>query len=189
MVPHFQHYDEVLEADNIAAAVPDFAGHEEIPPAVVNHGQAWYDEGEVGVDVGISHRRTRLLWPGNPNDPHGHQPLRPMLEYFKLMYPMILNQSMLEHTNAMLAKTRNSPTNIKEMFKYFGMRLNMTLDRTCVNIPDYWMTEETEGSTFVPPNYGRFVMTRHRFQTLSRCMRFDTFDEGVVNEVRESANN
>ena len=91
---------------------------------------------------------------------------------------------MLEHTNAMLASTRNSPTNVKEMFKYFGLRLNMTLDRTGVNIPDFWMTDDIEGSTFVPPNYGRFGMTRHRFQTLSRCMRFATFDEGIINEVK-----
>jgi hypothetical protein len=47
-----------------------------------NHGQVWYDEGEIEVDIGLSNRRTRILWPGNPNDPEGPQPLRPFLEYF-----------------------------------------------------------------------------------------------------------
>jgi hypothetical protein len=186
MIPDFLPNEIGAQEENNGNNVPNDDDNDPnaVPPAVVNHGQPWYDEGEVTIDLGMCHRRTRLLWPGNPNDPNGPQPERPILEYFKLMYPMMHNQSMLEHTNAMLASTRNSPTNVKEMFKYFGLRLNMTLDRTGVNIPDFWMTDDIEGSTFVPPNYGRFGMTRHRFQTLSRCMRFATFDEGIINEVK-----
>ena len=107
-----------------------------------------------------------------------------MLDYFKLMYPMILNQTMLEHTNAMLPSLRNAPTTVKELFKCFGLGLNMTLDRTCANIPDFWMTDDVEGTTFDPPNYGGFGMTRHRLQILSRCLRFATYDEGIINKVR-----
>jgi Transposase IS4 len=163
----------------------------EVPPAPPNdgavsnnHGQVWYDKGEIEVDIGLSNRRTRILWSGNPNEPQGPQPLKPFLEYFKLMFPMTINQQMLDHTNASLAAHRFATTTTCELFKYFGLRLNMTLDRTGVNIPDFWMTAEVEGSTFVPPNYGRFGMSLHRFQTLSRCLRFAEYDEGVINEVR-----
>jgi Transposase IS4 len=186
MVPNFLPYDNGNEEEKKDENVPIDAvvDPDDALPVVTNHGQHWYDAGEVTLDHGVCHRRTRLLWPGNPNDPHGPQPLRPLLEYFKLMYPMILNQTMLEHTNAMLASVRNAPTTVRELFKYFGLRLNMTLERTCANIPDFWMTDDIEGSTFIPPNYGKYGMTRHRFQTLSRCLRFATFDEGIVNEVR-----
>lgn len=186
MVPDFIPDNNGIQEEKKDDNMPDEVAEEPDgdPPVVIAHGQCWFDAGEVTIDHGISHRRTRLLWPGNPNDPHGPQPLRSMLEYFKLMYPMILNQSMLEHTNAMLHSLRNAPTSVKELFKYFGLRLNMTLDRTCANIPNFWMTDDVEGSTFVPPNYGRFGMTRHRFQILSRCLRFATYDEGIINEVR-----
>ena len=40
-----------------------------------------------------------------------------------------------------------------------------------------------EGSTFTPPDYGRFGMTRHRFQAISKCFRLSDFDEGIVEEV------
>jgi Transposase IS4 len=153
-----------------------------VVPVAVKHGQAWVADGEVSIDVGLNNRRTRILWPGNDNNPYDALPVRPELDYFKLMWPMHLNVTMLEQTNALLTRIRSPTTTLGEMFKYFGIRLNMTLDRVGVSISDFWNTQPTEGSTFVPPNYGRFGMTRHRFQTLSRCMRFADYDEGIVNE-------
>lgn len=60
----------------------------------------------------------------------------------------------------------------------------MTLDRKRLDIREYWEDQVREGSTFTPPDYGRFGMTRHRFQAISKCLRFSDFDEGIVEEVR-----
>jgi hypothetical protein len=171
--------NEEFQAQNEADLPPEVAD-----PNLSPHGQVWHDLGEVTIDVGVSNRRTRLLWPGNVNLQHDPLPIRTELDYFKLMFPMNIVETMLVHTNELLATHRKPNTTLLEMFKYFGIRLNMTLDKTGCPIEDFWMTEEIVGSTFVPPNYGRFGMTRHRFQTLSRCMRFADYDEGVINEVR-----
>ena len=50
--------------------VPYQAGQTAAPPLnplLTPHGQIWVDDGEVNIDVGLSNRRTRLLWPGNAN--------------------------------------------------------------------------------------------------------------------------
>lgn len=157
------------------------------PPLYLRpHGQVWVDAGEVSIDVGISNRRARLLWPGNVNQLFDGHAERKELDYFKLMFPMSVMQTMVAHTNEQLVHLNKSTTTSQEMFKYFGIRLNMTLDKIGCPIVDFWMTEQEEGSTFVPPNYGRFGMSRHRFQALNRCMRFAEYDEGIINEVTPS---
>ena len=167
--------------------VPYQAGQAAAPPInplLKPHGQIWVDDGEVNIDVGLSNRRTRLLWPGNVNLQFDGLPERRQVDYFKLMFPMSIVQTMANLTNEQLVRLNKSTTTSQEMFKYFGMRLNMTLDKSGCAIVDFWMTEQEEGSTFVPPNYGRFGMTRHRFQALSRCMRFAVYDEGIMNQVQ-----
>lgn len=153
-----------------------------INPLLRPHGQVWKDEGEVTIDVGMSNRRTRLLWPGQLNQLYDGV-AKKELEYFKLMFPMSVMQTLLTHTNEQLGRFNKSTTTSQEMLQYFGLRLNMTLDKIGCPIVDFWMTDQEEGSTFVPPNYGRFGMSRHRFQALSRCMRFADYDEGVISEV------
>ena len=129
LIPHNNGIQEGIKNDNMPGEVEEEPVGD--PPVFIAHGQCWFDAGKVTIYHDISHRHPRLLWPGNPH------PLRSMLDYFKLMYPMILNQTMLEHTNAMLPSLRNAPTTVKELFKCLGLRLNMTLDRTFANIPDF----------------------------------------------------
>ena len=59
----------------------------------------------------------------------------------------------------------------------------MKLDRSRLAIAEYWEENVREGSTFTPPDYGKFGMTRHRFQYISAALRFSEFDDGIVNEV------
>ena len=56
-----------------------------INPLLRPHGQVWKDEGEVTIDVGMSNRRTRLLWPGRLNQLYDGV-AKKELEYFKLMF-------------------------------------------------------------------------------------------------------
>ena len=100
------------------------------------------------------------------------------------MFPMSIVQTMVNLTNEQLVRLNKSTTTSQELFKYFGIRLNMMRDKPGCAIVDFWMTEQEERSTYVPPNYGRFSMTRHRFQALFRCMRFAVYDEGIMNEVQ-----
>ena len=148
------------------------------------NGHQWFEDGEVSVDVGLLNRRTRLIWPGNVNLLGDPLPVRTELEYFRLFYPMQLNLATLEMTNDKLDPTgRKSRLTEDELLTYFGIRLNMTLDRKRLDVREYWEDEVRPGSTFTPPDYGRFGMTRHRFQAISKCLRFSDYDEGIVNEV------
>ena len=98
---------------------------------------------------------------------------------------MQLNIGTLQKTNAKLDPTGRKPLLAEDDFlTYFGIRLNMTLDRKRLDIREYWEDQVREGSTFTPPDYGRFGMTGHRFQAISKCLRFSDFDEGIVEEVR-----
>lgn len=179
--------EEIFEDDLPFLPYPGRAAPIPRDPLLSPHGQVWEDIGEVAVDVGLSNRRARLLWPGNLHRLYDAMPLRSELEYFKLMFPMSIVDTMLNHTNELLTNLGKSVTTAEEMFKYFGIRLNMTLEKTGCQINDFWMTDPMPGSTFVPPNYGKFGMTRHRFQMLSRCMRFTTFDDGIINDVSTTA--
>lgn len=183
---HLRVENEDLDGENMPF-IPHHAAGPVVPPInplLRPHGHVWEDSGEVTIDVGLSNRRTRLLWPANANLHFEAIHVRKELEYFKLMFPMSVVQIMLNHTNEQLNHFNKSTTTAQEMFKYFGLRLNMTLDKTGCGIVNFWDTVQEEGSTFVPPNYGRFGMSRHRFQVLSHCMRFADFDEGVISEVR-----
>lgn len=184
--PHLGVEFDDLDRENLPP-IPHQAAGPVVPPInplLRPHGHVWEDAGEVTIDVGLSNRRTRLLWPANANLHFEALHVRKELEYFKLMFPMSVMQTMLDHTNEQLNHLKKSSTTAQEMFKYFGLRLNMTLDKTGCAIVNFWDTVQEEGSTFVPPNYGRFGMTRHRFQALSHCMRFSDYDEGIINEVR-----
>lgn len=153
-------------------------------PLLVPNGHQWRVDGEVSVDVGLLNRRTRLIWPGNANLLGDPLPVREELDYFRLLYPMQLNQSTIQQTNAVLVRAGRAVMNESELLKYYGIRLNMTLDRKRLDIREYWEETEREGSTFPPPDYGKFNMTRHRFQYISSALRFSNYDEGLVNEVR-----
>jgi hypothetical protein len=97
---------------------------------------------------------------------------------------MQLNHVTLEKTNAKLDPTGlKAPLTESELLTHFGIRLNMTLDRKRLDVAEYWEEETRPGSTFTPPDYGRFGMTRHRFQAISRALRFSDYDEGIVEEV------
>lgn len=148
------------------------------------NGHRWYENGEVSEDRGLLNRRTRLIWPGNVNLLGDPLPVRPELDYFRLFYPMHLNHDTLEMTNAKMDPTgQRMKLTEDELLTYLGIRLNMTLDRKRLDIREYWEDEIRPGSTFTPPDYGRFGMTRHRFQLISRSLRFSEYDEGVMEEV------
>ena len=169
----------VIAIPNPVIAVPQVAD------LLKPNGQQWYDNGEVTEDRGILYRRTRLTWPGNVNLVGDALPVRAELDYFRLFYPMQLNFGTLQKTNAKLDPTGRKPLlSEDELLTYFGIRLNMTLDRKRLDVREYWEDQVREGSTFTPPDYGRFGMTRHRFQAISKCLRFSDFDEGIVEEVR-----
>ena len=155
-----------------------------IDPNLLPNGHRWYDNGEIHEDRGLLNRRTRLLWPGMVNLVGDPLPIRTELDYFRLFYPMHLNNITLQKTNAKLDPTGlKAPLTESELLTYYGIRLNMTLDRKRLDIVEYWEEEARPGSTFTPPDYGRFGMTRHRFQAISRALRFSDYDEGIVEEV------
>ena len=149
------------------------------------NGHQWSEDGEVSVDVGLLNRRTRLIWPGNVNLVGDPLPVRAEIDYFRLFYPMQLNHGTLDKTNEKLDPTGRKPRLTEdELLTYFGIRLNMTLDRKRLDVREYWEDEARPGTTFTPPDYGRFGMKRHRFQAISKCLRFSDYDEGIVNQVR-----
>ena len=138
---------------------------------------------EVLKDRGLLHRRTRLVWPGNINIVGDALSERKELNYFRLFYPMQLNPVTLLRTNANLISAGKKSLNESELLSYYGLRLNMTLDRRKLEVPEYWEEKERPGSTFIPPAYGKFGMTRHRFQDISGCLWFSNYDEGIVEEA------
>jgi Transposase IS4 len=101
---------------------------------------------------------------------------------------MQLNQSTIQHTNSVLIRANRGVITESELLKYFGIRLNMTLDRKRLDIREYWEEAHREGSTFSPPDYGKYGMTRHRFQYISSALRFSECDDGIVNEVSIKSN-
>ena len=79
-------------------------------------------------------------------------PVRTELDYFRLFYPMQLNLATLEMTNDKLDPTgRKTRLTEHELLTYFGIRLNMTLDRKRLDVREYWEDEVRPGSTFTPP--------------------------------------
>jgi hypothetical protein len=138
-------------------------------PLLRPNGHQWREDGEVSVDVGLLNRRTRLIWPGNADLLGDPLPVRAELDYFRLLYPMQLNQSTIQQ---ILVRSGRAVINESELLKYFGIRLNMTLDRSRLDIREYWEETPREGSTFSPPDYGKYGMTRRRFQYISSALRF-----------------
>jgi hypothetical protein len=96
---------------------------------------------------------------------------------------MQLNQQTLQRTNVALVRAGKSEIGESELLEYYGIRLNMTLDRKRLAIRENWEETIREGSTFSPLDYGKFGMTRHRFQFISSALWFSDFDDGLVKEV------
>lgn len=188
---HSEEQDDFLPYHELPAEEEIPEAQQAIPPVphLRPNGKEWFEDGEVSIDVGLLNRRTRFIWPGNANLLGDPLPVRTELDYFRLLYPMQINHSTLQHTNAFLVRAGRGELNESELLKYYGIRLNMTLDRKRLDIREYWEEEVREGSTFQPPDYGKFGMTRHRFQYISSALRFSEYDEGLVNEVWYSTTN
>ena len=102
------------------------------------NGHQWFEDGEVSVDVGLLNRRTKLIWPGNVNLLGDPLPVKTKLDYFRLFYLMQLNLATLEMTNDKLDPTgRKTRLTEHELLTYFGIRLNMTLDRKRLDVREY----------------------------------------------------
>lgn len=99
----------------------------------------------VSLDAGLLNRRNRLIWPGNANLLGDPLPVRAELDYFRLLNPMQLNQSTIQQTNAVLIRAGRAVINESELLKYYGIRLNMTLDRSRQDIREYWEETPREG--------------------------------------------
>jgi hypothetical protein len=130
------------------------------PLAGTYNGHQWRVDGDISIDVGLLNRRTRMIWPGNANLLGDPLPVREELHYFRLLYPMQLNLSKIQQTNAVLVRAGRAVINESELLKYYGILLkniqvsylNMTLDRKRIDIREYWEETEREGSTFPPQN-------------------------------------
>lgn len=137
----------------------------------------------MSIDVGLLNPRTRFIWPGDANLLGDLLAVRTKLDYFRLLYPIQINHSTLQHTNVVVVRAGRRELDESELLKYYGIRLNMTLDRKRLDIREYWEEAVREGSTFQLPEYVKFGKTRHRFQYISSALRLSEYDEGLVSEV------
>lgn len=168
-------------ADNGGAAVGaainpmlSVAARDEVPTE-------WRESGEVSIDEGLCYRQSRLIWPDGIEGSGD----RSILEYFRLMFPMQIVPSCLEHTNMELTRKQYRHIDQSLLFQFLGIRFNMNLDGNKLAIPKYWDNHKVDvkESTFRSPDYGaRFGMTRHRFQQIQQCLRFSSFDTGVLED-------
>jgi hypothetical protein len=142
--------------------------------------QIWRHEGEVTATTELPERRTELKWPARVQR-------RSEIDYFFLMFPLPIVGQILQHTNIALsqAKPNTSELTRAEFFKYLGLRLTMAVSYPPMSVPDYFKTTQEAGSTCPITNFAeRFGMSRHRFQAITSALRFDTFEESNIDEVR-----
>jgi hypothetical protein len=149
------------------------------------HGVSWRDGGEVSQDVVTSTRETRLKWPQHLLDQADGQGGKKELHYFLLMFPLELVPQTVCLTNDELRRKHHSGGFDEfEFWKYLGLRLAMTISGVVAPVKWFWEVAEDPETFFRPMNFGgRFGMARHRFEEISECLRFDTFESGLLDQV------
>ena len=144
--------DDDSVASNNSEAQNDFLPYHELPdeeeipeaqqaippvPHLRPNRKGWFEDGVVSIDVGLLNRRTRFVWPGNAKPLGDPLPVSTELDYFRLLYPMQISHSTLQHTNTVLVRAGRGELDESELLKYYGIRLNMMLDRKRLDIREY----------------------------------------------------
>ena len=148
-----------------------------LPPPVVNpnettaHERIWRNIGPVREDVaGVYARDARINYPGNQLiDINDATPI----DFFLMAFPAAQWEKIVLNTNRRL-QLLHLPVGltVRELKKYLGIRLMMSLEHGHGAIDDYWATESNGGFT-IPRNYSaRTGMTLTRFKNISRGLCF-----------------
>ena len=173
---------ETINASSNPPITANLSSQDDDSSIITAHEQLWRRNGEVMFDVMTKYQqKAHLLWP----DDVSHISSRKVLDYFELMFPLEIVSDALTHTNGELAR-RGKPEDftVQDFWTYLGIRLAITVVGGNKPIPEYWRDKE-ESHIFDPAyDFGsRFNMRRHRFEEISSCLRFASFDTGVLDEV------
>jgi hypothetical protein len=147
------------------------------------HGQQWCCDGEIIQDATSSYRsRSKLLWQNNDLTQ-----TRTEFDYFALFFPCQIIADIVRLTNLELGRRLKDATlTAAEFWKYLGIRLAMNQSGSHLSIAEYWKVTLDEGAWGHPPDFGStFNMSRHRFEDITSCLRLDTFDIGVLDQVTD----
>eukprot|EP00122_Pirum_gemmata_P010877 Pgem_evm1s10068 len=136
------------------------------------HGQLWSADTFVNQSWRIGDNcnsyRPSLSWNRNLDGLE-----KTPLHYFELMFPTGPPLKwMIKHTNTNLLGSGYRQTDKFEFFKLIGLLFAMTVTQVRKR-RDYW-SKESDGVTVGLDYEGRFHMTRHRFETLMKCVSFTT---------------
>ena len=148
------------------------------------HGQIWIPNVSVEVEnEECSSYHGHFVW---QNMHHLDISNRGPYDYFRLMFPFtFLTSSIVVSTNTILGRLHEPITDIGEMLKFFGIRLQAAYERSRGDFLDNWSTSCPSDEATRPGNYAeRFGMSRDRFKLLNSCFRLDHYNEQTyVEEV------
>ena len=148
------------------------------------HGQIWVPNVSVEIETEeYPSFRGHFLW---QNMHHLDVSNRMPYDYFRLMFPFpFLNSNIVVSTNMILGMLHEPTTDIGEMLKFFGIRLQAAYERNRGDFLDNWSTSCPSDEATRPGNYAeRFGMSRDRFKLLSSCFRLDQYNaQTYVDEV------
>ena len=135
------------------------------------HGQIWENMGDVRGDTdGVYRYNARIRWPeGDLITAVDRKPL----DYFLLTFPHAQWAKIVLHTNReMVVLGLRDSLSVRELQKFLGIRLVMTLEHGHGAVDDYWKSDG--GTGFLRPrDYGaRTGMCLSRFKNISRALCF-----------------
>lgn len=128
-------------------------------------GQTWVPTTTIPDDPMKSntYANPHLKWSSSFVEDH----MKPLSAYLMQLLPMKALRSAVEFTNINLTANKCPPMTFDELMKWLGLRLCMANEPRLGGIPEYWRSDPYPDDTMQPADYGRFGMTRHRFQDIN----------------------
>lgn len=107
---------------------------------------------------------------------------KPPIEYFKLLFPEEFVPTILTHTNNYIVTHKRGTAITKgRLYKYFGIRITMTLCATFGSYEEYFQDHHDSNSTIEHINFAtKYGMSLAEFKKITECLRFSAHDDKAI---------
>lgn len=185
----------IIRPANVRAKpiVPSAAVLSNVPDLLRVNGVIWkehteQDEIVLGDQSSIfnQERISTLRWQHHFLHWNPEQPLPEVnfIDYFKLMFPVAILETLLQSTSADIAHHHGSlgahlkaPLKEDEFFRYLGMRLVMSLVHLSNN-DEYWKVARAPNDLTEPMRFGEvYGISKHRFEIIEQHLRWSQPDQ------------
>ena len=166
---------------DVAAAIPAPGGVVPAPATLLApHGRLWTAVDAVPVDAGMNHPQRTTTF----NFGHEYHEPKTALEYFMMMYPIAtINGTLAGTTNNLRTFNRGNALTKGEWLRFLGYMYLIALNQARGSYADLWKAEGREGSYKPAMDFGKYGLSKNRFENLRASLALNEHPQPVGHQV------